>query len=145
VTWISAERRRRVRATSQDRCGYCHVPQAIVLGALEVDHIIPTEKGGSNEEENLWLACSVCNGHKSKSVVGFDFLTDSVVQLFNPRTDDWNEHFNWDSTGGILLGNTAIGRATIAALQLNEGATVRLRLLWVGVGWFPPASDRRWR
>lgn len=64
--WISRETRERVRRAAGDRCGYCHAPQFLVLGPLEIDHLLPGAAGGPDNEENLWLACCVCNGHKSQ-------------------------------------------------------------------------------
>ena len=53
--------RERVRAQARNRCGYCLSRQELVLGVLEIDHIIPTGAGGLDDEENLWLACRACN------------------------------------------------------------------------------------
>ncbi|WP_260441293.1 HNH endonuclease [Microcystis sp. M31BS1] len=33
---------------------------------LEIEHIIPKAKGGSDDEYNLWLACRLCNGYKGR-------------------------------------------------------------------------------
>ena len=50
---------RRVRASAQNRCGYCLSPQHLVLARLEVEHIIPLASGGTDDESNLWPAgCS---------------------------------------------------------------------------------------
>ena len=59
------ELRARIREQARDRCGYCLSPQHLVLGQLEIDHILPTAKGGTDDEENLWLACRLCNGFKA--------------------------------------------------------------------------------
>jgi 5-methylcytosine-specific restriction endonuclease McrA len=53
-TYISAEIDRRVRADAKNRCGYCLSPQYLVMARLEIEHIIPLSKGGSNNESNLW-------------------------------------------------------------------------------------------
>jgi 5-methylcytosine-specific restriction endonuclease McrA len=47
--------RSRVRERAGHRCGYCLAPQHLVLGWLEIEHIIPQGAGGTDEEENLWL------------------------------------------------------------------------------------------
>jgi 5-methylcytosine-specific restriction endonuclease McrA len=31
---------------------------------MDVEHIIPEVLGGLTKEDNLWLACSLCNSHK---------------------------------------------------------------------------------
>jgi hypothetical protein len=59
-----------------------------------------------------------------------------VVRLFNPRKDDWGEHFAWD--GPYLRGRTKIGRVTIDVLTINHPAYVELRGALIAEGVFPP-------
>lgn len=87
--------RERVRALAGNRCGYCRSPQHLVLGVLEIDHLQPSAHGGSDDETNLWLACRMCNGFKSDQTEGRDPLTNQHVPLFNPRTQNWADHFRW--------------------------------------------------
>jgi 5-methylcytosine-specific restriction endonuclease McrA len=47
---ISESLRRCVREAAHDRCGYCLSPQRLVMGTLEVEHLVPRAKGGSDEE-----------------------------------------------------------------------------------------------
>jgi hypothetical protein len=49
---IPAETDRRVRQAARNRCGYCLSPQHLVMARLEIEHILPLTKGGSDEE---WL------------------------------------------------------------------------------------------
>jgi len=77
--------KRRVRREAGDHCGYCRCRQDYVLWVLEIDHIIPTAQGGTNEEENLWLACRLCNHYKGTQTHGRDPLRGRRVRLFNPR------------------------------------------------------------
>ncbi len=42
------------------------------MARLEIEHIIPLAQGGTEEESNLWLACPICNGHKSDKVSAVD-------------------------------------------------------------------------
>jgi 5-methylcytosine-specific restriction endonuclease McrA len=72
---IPAEVERRVRAAAQNRCGYCLGPQHLVLARLQIEHIIPIAKGGADNEANLWLACPICNGHKSDKIRAPDPVT----------------------------------------------------------------------
>lgn len=60
-----------------------------------------------------------------------------MVSLFNPRRDDWNEHFEWNHDGTLIIGKTAIGRATIKALQLNSSEQQFSRSLWKRLDLFP--------
>lgn len=133
--------RQRVRAAAQDRCGYCHSPQHLVLGPLEIEHTIPTARGGSDDEENLWLACRMCNNYKRTQTNAVDPLTNRRVRLFRPRTQRWAKHFMWSSDGTQILGRTATGRATVVTLQLNNVIAVTVRRMWVSAGWHPPEGD----
>jgi hypothetical protein len=107
---------------------------------MELEHLIPEARGGKTEEMNLWLACARCNGHKADRIVATDPDTDRVVRLFNPRRQTWKKHFKWSAEGDHIIGTTATGRATVAALQLNRPALVLARRAWVAVGWHPPAD-----
>ncbi len=69
---VPEEVRARVRAQAGNRCGYCLAPQRLVLAPLKIDHIIPTCRGGGDDEENLWLAYPMCNGHKSARITALD-------------------------------------------------------------------------
>jgi hypothetical protein len=59
------------------------------------------------------------------------------VQLFNPRAQEWSDHFNWDASATRIIGLTAVGRATIIALNMNNEVIVDARRRWVSVGWHP--------
>ncbi len=105
---------------------------------MEVDHLIPSSLGGPTIEENLWLACGLCNDHKGNRLTAEDPQSRQVVRLFNPRNDKWEEHFEWTEDGLRVVGKTAIGRATVGSLHLNRRHLVIARRGWVGVGWHPP-------
>ncbi len=62
-------------------------------------------------EENLWLACPVCNGFKGDRIEALDPLTGDVVVLFNPRQHLWREHFIWTEAGDHVIGRTSRGVA----------------------------------
>jgi HNH endonuclease len=140
VSQISEAVRVRVRASAQDRCGYCQSLQKYVLGILEIEHIIPKAAGGSDEEENLWLACRLCNSYKGVQTQGQDPESDRNVKLFNPRLQKWTRHFTWINNGTHIEGITACGRATVIAMQLNNSYAVPVRQAWISAGWHPPAE-----
>jgi 5-methylcytosine-specific restriction endonuclease McrA len=135
---ISDEVRGRVRALAENRCGYCLSPQHLVLGQLEIEHITPRARGGSDEETNLWLACRLCNNSKGVQTEGLDPDTNQRVPLFDPRRQSWVDHFAWNTDGTRVLGLTPCGRATVLALQLNGLIAVTVRRCWVAAGWHPP-------
>lgn len=130
--------RTQIKALSLFRCGYCLTSERIVGPLLEIDHIMPTSRGGTDEPNNLVLACPICNGHKSNRTAVIDPETGESVPLFNPRTDDWNTHFRWTENGTVIVGKTAIGRAMVQALVMNHPDMVSARAMWVMVGWHPP-------
>lgn len=68
------------------------------------------------------------------------------VALFQSRIHQWIDHFQWSQDGCYILGMTAIGRATISRLDLNDDlhnnrAIIEARAAWVHVGWHPPKDD----
>jgi hypothetical protein len=136
---ISQELREKVKKAAQNRCGYCLAPQKLMMARLEIEHLQPSSKGGTDGEENLWLACPFCNAHKADKVEGLDPFSKDVVKLFNPRLQVWHEHFEWHEDGTKIIGKTIIGRATVSALHLDSDAdAIETRRAWVSVGWWPP-------
>jgi hypothetical protein len=140
-TRIPQDVQRRVHQQAGERCGYCLSQQRYVLGRLEIDHLIPRSQGGSDREENLWLACRLCNSAKRDQTHGIDLLTGEIVPLFNPRTQTWAEHFSWSKDGARIEGRTPCGRATVIALQLNNLIAVMVRQAWIAAGWHPPLDE----
>jgi hypothetical protein len=138
ATPIPTELRNRVAAAARYRCGYCLANEAIVGMPMEVDHLIPESLGGPTELDNLWLACSLCNGHRGNRIAAPDPETGEVVRLYDPRRQPWGDHFRWSATGELVIGRTPTGRATVEALRLNRIVRVVARRAWVGVGWHPP-------
>lgn len=133
-------RREHIRQQAGDRCGYCLSHQDYVPWVLEIEHIVPVSRGGSDEESNLWLACHTCNLYKGAKTHGLDPLTGRRVHLFNPRRQRWARHFRWSDDGTQIVGRTVCGRATAVALNLNNLIAVTVRRNWVAAGWHPPTD-----
>lgn len=129
----------RIREAARDRCGYCLSSQQYVMGKLEVEHVTPRARGGSGEESNLWLSCSLCNRYKGSQITGVDSLSGVTVELFNPRTQVWGEHFRWSPDGTRILGVTPIGRVTVEVLRLNNDLAVEVRRQ-LGTSWLASTS-----
>jgi HNH endonuclease len=123
------------------RCGYCRSSQQIMGIRLILDLLRPRARGGTDDEENLWPCCLPCNGFKQARTQARDPASGVVVALFNPRSQRWGEHFQWEDGGRRIGGLTATGRATAAALQLNRAELVEARTLWIAAGWHPPVDD----
>ena len=137
---IPPEIEQRVRLAAGYRCGYCLSPQWLLPWELEIEHILPTALGGTDEEANLWLSCRSCNCFKAAQIYAFDPISQRRVRLFNPRQQRWQRHFKWNAEGTHIIGLTASGRATVVALKLNNFFVVTARSAWVSAGWHPPVD-----
>lgn len=132
--------RQRVAEAARYRCGYCLTAKRIIGPLLEIEHYLPESRGGTSDEENLWLACPMCNGHKADRIDAVDPETGTAGPIFNPRRERWDAHFEWVEDGTVIRGTTPIGRATVAALHVNHADMVAASRLWVAAGWHPPES-----
>jgi hypothetical protein len=130
---IDAAVRERIRLRAKGRCEYCRLPQAHAPFPLfHIEHIRPKKHSGADRDDNLCLACNYCNLHKSSNLTGINPLTNAIVRLFDPRNDDWDEHFEFE--GARIVGRTAIGRATVRVLNMNDSERVELRLEFIEKG-----------
>jgi hypothetical protein len=107
---------------------------------LILDHLIPRAHGGADDDANLWPSCQACNGFKQARTTANAPVTDTQAPLFNPRRQRWSDHFAWRDDGRQIVGLTAVGRATVAALRLNRDELVEARSLWISAGWHPPTA-----
>jgi hypothetical protein len=82
----------------------------------------------------MCYVCSFCTHHKGPNLGGIDPKTGAKTRLFNPRRHKWARHFRWD--GPVLIGRTAIGRATIAVLAINAPHRIAHRAAWIEEGVF---------
>jgi HNH endonuclease len=123
-----------VAERAEHRCEYCRAPEAIFNLSFEVEHIIPSSRGGSDDPANLALACRSCNLYKGDRMVGSDEESGAELPLFDPRADDWGRHFEVDGQTGAIRGLTAVGRATTSALQMNRPVQLAARLQWIRLG-----------
>lgn len=135
---VSKLNRRYIRDRAERHCEYCKRPEKYVSMELEIDHILPQSKGGTDNLDNLCYACQKCNGYKANRTLCIDPDTDNKATLFNPRQEKWSTHFRRSESYHKILGLTAIGRATIDCLRLNHEMLLVSRLLWANSGWIPP-------
>jgi len=61
---ISGKRRAKIIGIAASRCQMCGRTVAEDEIKLEVDHRVPLDLGGSNDDDNLWAICSDCNNGK---------------------------------------------------------------------------------
>ena len=137
---LSEQARERVKRAAGYQCEYCKMR----LWPLTVDHVIPKFRWSAtdererhqlpfadpDDERNLCCACFECNViGKRQRETGVDPHTGDVVRLFNPRSDDWSDHFEWVEGFIEIRGRTAVGRATVELLGLNSDRYREQRLL----------------
>lgn len=135
---ISKKKRAEIEERADGLCEYCGLPHELSTPPFSIEHILPISKGGNDDLENLALACSVCNGSKYNKTEAVDPENLEIVALYNPRKDVWNKHFDWNTDFSLIVGKTAIGRATVEALKLNRERTVNIRKFLHSVGKHPP-------
>lgn len=144
---MNEELRNIVRQRAKYLCEYCHSPEKLSASRFTVDHLIPQSLGGTDDLENLALACRRCNERRYNFVAGIDPQSNQIEPIFQPRTHQWSKHFCWEQQGTLIKGITSIGRATGQRLDLNDDrypvtdSIQATRQLWVKVGWHPPADD----
>ena len=115
---LSTGLRKLVIERAKNRCEYCLLPQSVSLHKHEPDHIVPLQHGGQTDADNLTLSCIRCNRYKGPNVGSFDPETGNLVPFFNPRTQDWTNHFKLD--GALFLPRTAEARVTVKIFRMND-------------------------
>jgi hypothetical protein len=131
-----AELERHVAGRADDRCEYCRMHQSLQGARFHLEHVVPSSRGGSTNLDNLAWACPGCNLRKSDRVEAVDPDTGVAAELFNPRLRQWRDDFAWDDYQ--IVGLTATGRATVAALDFNHERRIRIRQAEQTFGLFPP-------
>lgn len=114
------------------RCEYCRLRHVHLPLVLQLEHIIAKKHGGSDDPANLAMACDRCNAYKGPNLSGIDPETGQIVALFNPRTQNWQEHFAY--ADALIVGLTPCGRATVVVLNMNAPRRVRLRAALLELG-----------
>lgn len=144
---VTANTRRIVCERANSRCEYCHPDERWQFIRFTLDHVVPQSADGSDEPDNLALACRNCNERRGNRTNAIDPQTSAAVPLFSPRRDEWATHFAWSPDGLRLTGVTAVGRATIDLLDINDdrhaGRIWLVRERDREDGLHPPADDPR--
>lgn len=125
-----------IRARANGVCEYCRMPEVHSVAPFIVEHVIARQHGGGDDPGNLAYGCDRCNLHKGPNIAGLDPDAGQLTRLFHPRTDDWNDHFEW--SGHVLVGRTPVGRTTVRVLAMNHPVTLAVRAALMAEGVFPP-------
>jgi hypothetical protein len=123
---MDARTRQAVQLRAGRHCEYCRLPDVADEWPFHVDHVVARVHGGVDEVENLSWSCTQCNLHKGSNFASIDPLTRSRIDLFNPRQDEWHEHFAMQPDG-LIVGRTSTGRATARLLDMNGTPQLDLR------------------
>lgn len=126
-----------VRQRAGDCCEYCHLPQeATPFITFRIEHVIAKQHTPDDDNlddlKRLALACDRCNLFKGPNLSSIDPNSGEIVNLFNPRTDNWNDHFA--TRNAKIVGLTPTGRATARLLNMNDSRRVDLREQWLDEG-----------
>ena len=121
-----------VRSRAKNCCECCKLPSEYSDAPFQLDHIIAETHGGPTTPQNSAWSCLYCNRFKGPNLSGWDQELQAVIRFFHPRTDQWPEHFQWDSP--ILRGITSIGKVTVQLLRINEDNAVQVRQLLLDLG-----------
>lgn len=136
--YIAVALRKAVIERAKGYCEYCHLPAAFSPNPFNFEHIIPLIKNGLTLLFNLAFSCGGCNAYKNDKTEALDPLTHQLFPLFNPRTDNWSDHFEWSEDDLYIIGKTPIGRATVHLLKVNREGNVNLRKLLKMADLHPP-------
>lgn len=122
---ISSDLRGKIAARAHYRCEYCRIPRQDSLIDFHVDHIISIKHGGKTQIDNLAYACSDCNYYKGSDLGTYLTENENFTRFFNPRIDDWSDHFK--VIEGAIQHKTEIAEVTIRIFQMNLPERVDFR------------------
>lgn len=135
MTYISKNIRRLVIARAGNRCEYCRVLDYLMGFDSHIEHIIGLQHGGSDALSNLAYACAYCNWKKGPNISTILYPSGEIVPLFNPRTQNWFDHF--EVSRGEIKPLTAVGEATAKLLEFNQPARIEVRFEMMLAGCYP--------
>ena len=118
TTYIPADLRRLVIERSKSRCEYCLILESDTFCGCQIDHVIAEKHGGETSGSNLAFTCTFCNRYKGSDIGSIADSTGEFTRFFNPRTDQWSEHFRFDNYRVVPL--SPIGETTCKILQIND-------------------------
>ncbi|MEG4857628.1 HNH endonuclease signature motif containing protein [Microcoleus sp. K1-B6] len=135
MSYVPATVRRVVTQRAGEQCEYCRFPQTASLFAFEMEHIIAEKHDGATVVENLALSCPSCNRFKGTDLGSIDPETGQLTPFFNPRVQEWSDHFRLE--GGAIVPRTPEGRVTAKILQFNLLERILEREQLISIGEYP--------
>lgn len=111
--------RNEVALRANFRCEYCQIPDIDSYYGFQIDHIISRKHDGKTELDNLAYACPDCNRYKGSDLGTYLNQSTNFIRFFNPRIEEWNDHFLIDNSGQII-GTSEVGKATVKIFSINH-------------------------
>lgn len=134
-TYVSVALRQLVRTRAKSLCEYCLINEEDTYFGCQVDHIISEKHRGTTQESNFAYACSYCNRNKGSDIGSIVWETQRFCRFFNPRVDQWKDHFRLDSIKIVAL--TPIGEVTTRILNFNHVDRLIERAELAALGEYP--------
>jgi hypothetical protein len=135
---ISSGLRKIVRARANESCEYCLVTGVHQVHSFPIDHIISVKHGGVTDEQNLALSCLDCNLNEGSDIASLSARTGELIRFFNPRADQWEQHFRIGADGFRIVPLTDVGEATCRILQFNAPKRIEERYQLHLLSLYPP-------
>lgn len=137
MTYIPVELYRLVVSRAGGCCEYCLLAQDDASFTFHIEHVIAEKHGGKTTQDNLCLSCPECNSFKGSDIASLDDFSGTQVLslLYNPRTQNWHDHFHLN--GAVIEPLTPEGRVTVRILQMNRSEAVTEREIFIKLGTYP--------
>lgn len=140
MAYIPTQLRKLVVARSHSCCEYCRLHTDDGGFTFHIEHIKAEKHGGETTEDNLCYSCPHCNRYKGSDIASDDPKTGDLTRLYNPRNQQWDEHFTIEENTAYIMGKTAEGRVTVFLLQMNNAELVDLRKILIKIKRYPCAA-----
>jgi hypothetical protein len=118
MSYIAERIRKYVFKRALFMCEYCHLKEDDAYYSHQIEHIISLKHGGETILSNLALACSYCNNFKGSDLATMLLPDKTLIRLFHPRDDKWDEHFEVNDC--VFFPKSKVGEATIKVLKMND-------------------------
>jgi hypothetical protein len=142
--YVPVKLRRFVVRRASGLCEYCLVHEDDTFFGCQIEHVISEKHGGPTAPQNLAYACVFCNRFKGSDIGSISPRTGQLCRFFNPRIDEWSDHFSLE--GVVIRPRTEIGEVTALILALNHIDRLVERQALDAVGRYPsPAARKRLR
>jgi len=107
---VSKSLKKQVARRAHYRCEYCRLAESVSFFSFHIDHIKSIKHGGLTVLQNSAYCCPDCNFFKGSDIATFMPDDEHLVRFFNPRKDNWDDHFGLQDGG--IYGKTDIGTST---------------------------------